>query len=314
MGETTDDTAAQAPGVRRPDAEVGRPDLAALEATVRRAVDERRPDLLTLVGNGEFSIALRWDEGDTAWVAKRVPPFPSRRLAEDYVAVTREYMDVLAARGVRLVSTALEVLDRPGGSAVVYHVQPLLHGPELVDQVLRRTWPSADDPLVRTVVDHTVRVLSPGDVGFDAQFANWYRFEGELWQLDFSTPLLLDARGRVRFDITGFAREYPVPVRPLVVRELLRLAPSYVDLHFVLHDLLAQLHRQDLVAWCDAVVTYTREAHGIELSVERAAARCAEEAAFFPRLLRLKRLQRGWVQRTGRRYDTLLPATTSFGR
>ena len=45
-----------------------------------------------------------------------------------------------------------------------------------------------------------------------------------------------------------------------------------------------------------------------------AKARFDEDAKFFPTLLKVKRFQRAWVQRTRRRYDTLLPATTSFGR
>lgn len=280
---------------------------------MRRAIDERRPESLTLIGNGEFSLAVRWDEGDTSWVVKRVPPFADRGPADDYVATTRAYMDVLAARGVRLVTTHLVALDRADRSAVVYHVQPLLDLPTLADQIMRVTQPSPDHPLVRAVVDHVVQVLEPGDIGFDAQFANWCWFEGAPWQLDFSTPLVFDERSRVRFDISGFAREYPPPVRPLVVRELLKLAPKYRDTRYVLTDLLAGLHRQGLEAWSPAVVEYVRSAHGIAVSDAEAAAICAEESAFFPKLLRLKRLQRGWRQRTGRRYDTLLPSVSSYG-
>lgn len=317
---TADERAATAGGtssgsssaaVSRPDATLATPDLAAIESMVRRAIDERRPDLLTLVGNGEFSIAMRWTSGGHDWVVKRVPPFPSREKADDYVAVTLEYIGMLRDRGVRCVTTDLHVVDRPGGSAVVYHAQPLLDVDNLVSNILRRTDPTDGHPVVGIVLDQLVHVTADG-VGFDAQFANWYWFEGEPWQFDFSTPLQLDERKVVRFDTTGFLREYPLPVRWYVYKELMKLAPQFGDTRFVLQDVLAQLHRERMEQWCAPVMAYARERHGYELSLAEAEAKYREEIKFFPALLKIKRAQRTWLQRTGRRYDTLLPTKSAF--
>ncbi len=299
-----------------PDVILASPDLAAVEAAIRSAVDRRRPDELDLIGNGEFSIAVHWRRDGTDWVVKRVPPFRSRAAADGYIALTRDYMAALQARGVRCVATDIEAITRPDGRTVVYHVQPLLDTEHLADRVLARDEPDPEHPLAVAVVDTVVAALSgaaESGLGLDAQVANWYRHDGAPWQLDFSTPLLLDPAGRIRFEPWGFLQEYPLPLRPIVYRELTALAPRYLDAGYVLTDILVGLIRQELGAWCDPVVRIARDRHGIEIAPAEAAEHHREEAQLFPRLLRLKRLQRAWIQRTGRRYDSLLPAASTFG-
>ncbi|MBI4934003.1 MAG: hypothetical protein HY828_09000 [Actinobacteria bacterium] len=296
----------------RPDVEPPAPDVTAIEAVMRRAIDERRPDLLRIIGNGELTIAIRWDDGESACVIKRVPPFPERRTADEYCGLVRQSIADMTSRGVACVATGLHTLDRADGSAVVYHCQPLLTPDRLADHLLRRTQPDAELPLVTAVVDHVVRVVGDG-IPMDSQFANWYWFEERPWQLDLSTPLMMTPGGDICFDTTGFVREYPAFVRRIVYKELMKMAPGFADVEWVLTDLMVQLHRSGLDAWCASVATAARARHGIELSEVLAKERFEADAKFFPTLLRLKRLQRGWVQRTGRRYDTLLPATTSFG-
>jgi hypothetical protein len=305
MGESTD--------ARRPDVEPPAPDVAAIEVVMRRAIDERRPDLLHVIGNGELTIAIRWGDGESACVIKRVPPFPTRVTADEYCGLVRQSIDDMTSRGVSCVATGMHILDRADGSAVVYHCQPLLTSDLLADHILGRTQPDAELPLLTSVVDHVVRVVGDG-IPMDSQFANWYWFEGRPWQLDLSTPLMLQPGGDICFDTTGFVREYPAFVRRIVYKELMKMAPGFADVEWVLTDLMVQLYRNGLDSWCDAVVVAARSRHGIELSAALAKERFEADAKFFPNLLRLKRLQRGWMQRTRRRYDTLLPATTSFGR
>ena len=280
---------------------------------MRRAIDERRPDLLHIVGNGELTIAIRWDQGDSPCVIKRVPPFPTRATADEYCGFVRQSIDDMTSRGVSCVATVMHTLDRADGSAVVYHCQPLLTSELLGDQILHRTQPDAELPLLTAVVDLVVRVVGDG-IPMDSQFANWYWFEDRPWQLDLSTPLMLKPTGDICFDTTGFVREYPTLVRRVVYKELMKVAPGFADVEWVLTDLMVQLYRSGLDHWCAPVAAAARTRHGIEPSATLAKERFDADAKFFPNLLRLKRLQRAWMQRTRRRYDTLLPATTSFGR
>jgi hypothetical protein len=297
----------------RPDMAMPEPDVQAIEAVMRRAIDERRPDLLHIIGNGELTIAIRWDQGDSPCVIKRVPPFPTRAAADEYCGFVRQSIDDMTSRGVSCVATGMHTLDRADGSAVVYHCQPLLASEMLGDQILQRTQPDAELPLLTAVVDHVVRVVGDG-IPMDSQFANWYWFEDRPWQLDLSTPLMLKPSGDICFDTTGFVREYPTLVRRIVYKELMKVAPGFADVEWVLTDLMVQLYRNGLDAWCAPVAAAAHTRHGIELSPARAKERFDADAKFFPNLLRLKRLQRSWMQRTRRRYDTLLPVTTSFGK
>jgi hypothetical protein len=299
------------PTLTRPDVHPIAPDLVAVEDVMRRAIDERRPDLLSIVGKGELSIAIRWGAGDATCVVKRVPPFPTRHSADAYCDLVREHLADLARLDVRAVTTDLYTLDRSDGSAVVYHCQPLLDADQLADHVLERTPPEPQHPLMVAVLDAIV-LGNANRVPIDGQFANWYWFEGEPWQLDFSTPLMLDERGNVRFDVTGFLREYPAPVRRTVYKELMKIAAGFGDPVWALEDVLVQLHREHMTQWCVPFAQAARDRHGFEISSEVAEQRCKADTKFFPTLLRLKRFQRAWMQRTGRRYDTLLPATTSY--
>lgn len=77
----------------------------------------------------------------------------------------------------------------------------------------------------------------------------------------------------------GSYREYPAPLRRLVEREFVKIAPRYTDAAFVMTDLVTQLHREGLLAWTDAVITTARDRQGITVSAEEAAKRFAEEEA-----------------------------------
>lgn len=295
----------------RPDVAAAAPDVEAIEAVIRRAVDERRRDLVDIVGNGELSIALRWQGAAGPQVVKRVPPFRSAEHAASYSALVRRHIDELEAAGTRCVATTTHTLERSDGSTVVYHSQPLLHVPLLADHVLRAAEPDEGHPLVHAVLDRTVRALAAG-VPIDSQFANWYWFDGEPWQLDLTTPLYV-VDGDVCFDTTGFVREYPWPVRRVVYRELMKIAPQHSNVDFVVRDIAVQLYRQQLDPWVDVVLRAARDRHGVHVDAADAKKTCESDAKFFPTLLRLKRAQRAWMQRTRRRYDTLLPDRSSFG-
>lgn len=297
----------------RPDELNGLPDVAEIEAVVRRAIDRRRPELLELVGYGEFSLALRWTSNGVDYVVKRVPPFPTVESAAGYCEVTRDYIHTIEASGVDCVATELQQLDRPDGSAVVFHCQPLLDASLLVSNLLRETAPRDDHPAVKAVVT-AIGDIVDDQVALDAQCSNWFWYDDKVWYLDLSTPLLLDDNKMVKFEIEGFAREYPMAFRPIVKSELLRLVPHYTDLAHVLHDLLANLHRERLVQWSHAFATAGGHQYGIELSLHKAARMFRSDARLFPWLQRLRRAQRFWIQATGRRYDSMLPAVSSYGK
>ena len=198
------------------------PDGVAVEAAIRRAIDARRRDLVDVVGAGELTIALRWTSGGRPCVVKRMPPYPDMSSAERYMAVVRQHIADLEARGVRCVSNTMQAVTRADGSVVVIHCQPLLDVDSLADNVLRSRTPDAEDPLVTTLVDRIVAVVADG-IPIDPQFANWCWFDGDLWQLDLSTPFIVD-NGDIVYDTSGFQHEFPWLIRRTVYRELMKAA------------------------------------------------------------------------------------------
>ncbi len=293
-----------------PETRPGPPDLEVVEREIRQAIDGRQPDRVELVGQGEFSLAIRWSDGEDR-VVKRVPPFRSEATADQYCAIVTEYLRRLAERGVRCVATDTLVHRRRDGTAVVYLSQPLLDPRRLASQILRTDEPDPEHPVVGGVIDAVVGALGH-PVGIDPQLANWYWHDDEPWHLDFSTPIVLDEVDSIRFDPWGFAREYPAALRPLVRRELLRLAPEYVKPDYVLRDLTANLFREGLDAWAPAVVEAIGRRASIDIAVDDARTAYERDARLFPLLQRLRRLQRAWIQRTERRYDSLLPTTSNY--
>jgi hypothetical protein len=302
---------APAPRFDRPDHTPPEPDGAAVEAAIRRAIDEGRRDLVDIVGAGELTIALRWTSGGRPCVVKRMPPYPDRISAEQYMEVVRGNITRLEALGVRCVSNTMQLVERQDGKPVVIHCQPLLDADTLADHVLRTRTPSADEPLVTTLVDRVVAAVSNGEP-IDPQFANWCWVDDDLWLLDLSTPFVMNGKDIV-YDTSGFQREFPWVIRRLVYRELMKAAIKYTtDVEYVLTDVMTQLHRVGMSGWCQPFADATLARHGISIDPAVAKQRCDADAKFYPFLLRSKRVERRWRQLTRRRYDALLPEKSTF--
>jgi hypothetical protein len=298
--------------VSRPDALIGLPDLEKVEHLVRRAIDEHRDDLLDVVGYGEFSLALRWPVDAADIVVKRVPPFASPDHAAEYRRITRAYIDTIEAAGVACVTTELLQLDRPDGKSVVFHCQPLLDRGQLVSNVLRASAPDPGHPVVTAVVNAVAKVVGPG-VAFDGQCSNWGWVDDRVWHLDFSTPFLLGDDFNVQFEQSGFELEYPAFVRGLADREARKWLPKYTELDFVLADVVALLHREHLEAWCPAFAQVIRDELGITIDLAQAEKNYKSDARLYPFMHRLRKLQRFWLQHTGRKYESLLTDKSSYG-
>lgn len=92
----------------------------------------------------------------------------------------------------------------------------------------------------------------------------------------------------------------------------MKAARQYTDVAFVLTDVMTQLHRMGMPAWCEAFAAAARARHGVHIDPAEAKKRCEADAKFYPTLLRMKRLEHRWRRLTGRRYDALLPDKSTF--
>jgi hypothetical protein len=221
-------------------------DLAALDAAVTRAFATGDASGLEVLGYGEISAVVAWAYDGRSWACKRLPPFPGRADADRYSALFEEYLATLQVRGVKVVPSTLQRLERDDGKVVIYCVQPLLPAAQLAVRVLERSNAAEARALFETVLGRIVAVVSP-QVGIDGQLSNWWVTGDEVAMLDVTTPLLKDAAGRNRLDMELFLAAVPAPVRPLFRRYVVpSVVDKYHDPRGVTLDLVANLIMEGL--------------------------------------------------------------------
>ena len=219
-------------------------DLRRLDATMTRAFATGDVSGLEILGYGEITTVVVCESGGRRHACKRLPPFATAEEADHYAALFAEYLDTLSQRGVRLVPSSLQRLDRDDGTVVVYCVQPVLPAEQLAVRVLEHSDAAEALSLFETLLDHIVTAVSPR-VGLDGQLSNWMVDGDELLFLDVTTPMLKDEAGRDRLDTELFLAAVPPPVRPLFRRFVVpRVIDKYHDPHGVVLDLIANLIKE----------------------------------------------------------------------
>lgn len=287
-------------------------DLAALEADVARALRRRDPSMLNLIGHGELSIVLGWPAVAPRLACKRLPPFPSRAAFDEYARVVERYVDELRAAGVDVLETHVHGLDRPDGSVVGYHVQPLHPADALGTEILRRTPPSDGHPVLEAAVAAVVRGTTERR-GVDAQMANWLWLDDRAVQLDLTTPFLLTPERRLAFDISPFLASLPAATRPVVRHEMEALVLRWTTPRGALVDMAANLLKERLEAWLPTALDVVNARVDPPVTAAEAAKVHASDRRLWPVLLRLQRVNRFWQGAVRRRpYEFLLPDRTTY--
>jgi hypothetical protein len=280
---------------------------------VSAALATQDVDRLPLLGHGEISLVLGWPPGDGPRVAcKRLPPFRDTASFERYAAVVRRYIDELRAGGVHVVETELHHLVRPDGRVVGFHVQPVVPSQALGTAVLHSASASDGHPVLAAVADAVVGATHPR-LGVDAQLSNWAWIDGQAWQLDLTTPFLLDEWGRLAFDLTPFLAVLPAPVRPLVHREMVTLIRRWTTARGALLDMTASLLKEGLDRWVDPVLAEVNARVTPPISPEEATRLYHSDRRLWPLLFRLERANRWWQNRVRRRpFEFLVPERTTY--
>ncbi len=288
------------------------PDLADVEARVRAAIHRRDSSGLRLLGHGEVSIVLGWPTDEPVHALKRVPPFRTAALAQQYIDACEQNFAVLRAAEVQLWPTSLHTVVRDDGRVVVYHRQPVADPVQIGSNVLRAAEPADSHPLLDVIVASVVRVVTP-TVGFDVQVANWLWDGTTAQQLDFTSPFLMTpARDDLLFDTSGFLQEYPAVLRPLLRRELTTLIRRLTTAEGAIGDMISNLHKEGLHQWVDPAIRAARNVAGVSVDKATAIKMYEDDKKLMPVALKLKKVQRAWLVRTGRTYDSLLPDRTTY--
>ncbi len=289
-------------------------DLHEVEATIATAIRGGGINSLRLLGHGEISIVLAWPQAEPTVALKRVPPFRNATEARRYVDACHGFFDTLRAADVPIWPTELLTLVRADGKAVVYHRQPIADTTQLGSNVLRTAAPGDSHPMLDAIADAASRVCAPA-VGFDVQVANWLWDGTTATQIDFTSPFTLTPDGKdITYDSHAFLQEYPLLLRPYLKRELTRLIQRYTTAEGALADMVSNMLKEGLDEWVDPAIATINQRLGTNLRRETAQQMLDEDRKFMPMVLRLKKSQRWWLHRTGRRYEALLPDETTYDR
>jgi len=282
--------------------------LARLEAAVDTALVRADEGELRVLGYGEISLVVAWDEDAAPRACKRLPPFADEGTFERYRTTVSAYLQALAEAGVPPVETAVQAHRRDDGRLVGYCVQPILPPGSLLPEQLR----ACDEPdavaLFERVLERITGGISPA-LGIDAQISNWAEVDDKLLYLDISTPLMRDGAGVEALDTNLFLASLPWALRPLVRWIFLRaILDKYYDPRGAVVDLIGNLYKEQLgglvPAFLEVATAYIEPAIG-EAEV---VAYYKEDARMWALLQVLRRADRWW-QRTIRRrpYPFLLP-------
>jgi hypothetical protein len=287
-------------------------DLREVEREVGVVLAARDPSALPLLGHGEISLVLGWPPDDPTVACKRLPPFRDREAFDAYARVVRRYVDELRDGGVHVVDTEVHHLARDDGRVVGFHVQPVLPAELLGSEILRHGDAAVAHSFLAAVADTVVRVTHDR-LGVDAQVTNWVWIGGEPWQLDLTTPFLLDEQRRPAFDLAPFLAMLPATVRPLVRREMVSLMRRWTTPRGSLLDMTANLLKERLDPWVDAALGEVNARVTPPVTRHEAAKIHESDKRLWPLLFKLERANRWWQEAVRRRpFDFLLPERTTY--
>ena len=227
--------------------------------------------------------------------------------------VVNRYVNTLRRRGVHVVETEVEWFERSDGRVIVYHVQPALAPETLGLDILRRSTPRVDHPLLSSVVGHRHRQ---------------YRWRCRCGRPD--QQLVMDGRRALatgpldafhdeRCGPAG-SRYDPVPGRASGGRPSGgakgndQVDPSLANTsRFALTDLAANVIKADLEGWMEPVLECINRHVDEPIMYQEAMQIYKSDRRTFPFLLVLGRANRLWQEQVRRRpYEFLLPESTTY--
>ena len=76
--------------------------------------------------------------------------------------------------------------------------------------------------------------------------------------------------------------------------------------------MISNLYKEGLHQWVDPAIRAARNVAGVSVDKATAIKMYEDDKKLMPVALKLKKVQRAWLVRTGRTYDSLLPDRTTY--
>jgi len=284
-------------------------DIQGAHTAVEAAIAAGEPGSLRVLGYGEMTLVVGWPTAEPTHAVKRLPPFATRARVDAYAELVRDYIDALAARGVRAVPTDVVTLPAGGGFAA-YLVQPMTPRNLLLDGWLQDAASQEEGLAALTTLARLVVGGTDATVGLDGQVSNWVRTDdGTLAIVDLTTPMLCDADGRERLDTGLFTAVYPWVLRAALRRFVApSITASYHRPREVLTDAASNLLRQGMDEWMPVMVQAANTVLGDPLTVADVERYYRSDTRLWATTERLRRTERWWQRRVRRRVYPMLLA------
>ena len=275
----------------------------------------------TIIGYGEISVIFEI-ESMPGIVFKRLPIFSSRKKAEKYSDMYKEYCRFLGEAGLRLPNSDTCIVEEPSRPTTLYIAQDKLPPERLAHTIIKQL----DNDACRGVMEKTVSELDkiwqfnqrrrPGlELAIDGQLSNWVIPDAEPhsqpFYLDTSTPL---------YRVDGVEQQDPEPLlssTPGFLRWIIRLLflddvmNRYYVPRLVYTDLAANLYKEqrpDLVADAVDVINRTLPESESRLTVSEVDQYYKGDKRIWSVFLRFRKIDR-WLQTKmlQKRYEYILP-------
>lgn len=284
-------------------------DLKELDDLVVSALQRRDNSQLSILGFGEVSVALGFPADAPRLVCKRTPPMP-RQHFDDYQSLVDRYVAELRSAGLTVIDTTVQAVERDGAVAG-YLVQPLLPAATLGHNVLAAAEPDPDHEFL-VALGQTLEVVSDR-LSIDAQVTNWSWDGSTLTLIDVGTPFMWDQSGALQLDLKPYTPMISAPLRGVVMKDLTKMIDRWRAPRGVAVDVVANLYREGLDVWVEPMITALNRRLGDGVTpvvADEARAIYDEDLKTWPRLNKLKKLERAWQTGVRRRpYDFFIQTT-----
>lgn len=274
-----------------------------------------------LIGFGEIS-AIFEVEGMEGMAMKRLPIFPDRSTAEQYIKLYDEYCVLLDNAGIRLPETATALVEVPGRPVVIYIAQDRLPTDRFCNKLIH-VWEMREiKKLIQSVVEQFKAIWrftesrKPGlDIAIDGQLSNWVVsgscYDYTLDYIDTSTPFIR-RNGKHQIPADLFLQAVPRHLRGIFRSLFLSdVLNRYYDRRSILLDLAANLYKEqrpDLVPVAVQVINDSIGRMAEPVTVEAVNRYYREDKMIWTIFLAIRKLDR-WAATTIRhgRYEFILP-------
>jgi len=274
-----------------------------------------------LIGFGEIS-AIFEVEGQEGMAMKRLPIFPDRPTAEQYIRLYDEYCVLIGEAGIRLPETATAIAEVPGRPVVIYIAQERLPSDRFCNHLIH-VWELREiKKLIANVVDQFKAIWrfteshKPAlEIAIDGQLSNWVVsgscYDYTLNYIDTSTPFIR-RHGNHQIPADLFLQAVPRHLRGIFRSLFLSdVLNRYYDRRSILIDLAANLYKEqrpDLVPVAVQVINNSIGRMAEPITVEAVKRYYREDKMIWQIFLAIRKIDR-WTTTSIRhgRYEFILP-------